>query len=171
MTASRHETLGQTPIEAGLCGVPTVAYRTSGLTSAVIDGVSGRLVPTRPGALAEALAALVGDREARARLGAFARIALESRYSPAASALSLDAVFRRRGLPDAATGPRFAPEMLGHFPFAAAPRVGAADTVPAASRPLVRRLRRAKQMVFGRRMPLLVRRCLYLAGTLRRSGP
>ncbi|WP_331294082.1 glycosyltransferase [Methylobacterium radiotolerans] len=171
VTASRHETLGQTPIEAGLCGVPTVAYRTSGLTSAVIDGVSGRLVPTRPGALAEALAALVGDREARARLGAFARIALESRYSPAASALSLDAVFRRRGLPDAATGPRFAPEMLGHFPFAAAPRVGAAGTVPAASRPLVRRLRRAKQMVFGRRMPLLVRRCLYLAGTLRRSGP
>ncbi len=64
VTASRHETLGQTPIEAGLCGVPTLAYRTSGLTSAVIDGVSGRLVPVRPGALAEALAALVGDREA-----------------------------------------------------------------------------------------------------------
>jgi len=35
----------------------------------------------------------------------------------------------------------------------------------------VRRLRRAKQMVLGRRMPLLVRRCLYLAGTLRRSRP
>ena len=171
VTASRHETLGQTPIEAGLCGVPTLAYRTSGLTSAVIDGVSGRLVPVRPGALAEALAALVGDREARTRLGAFARIALESRYSPAASALSLDAVFRRRGLPSAATGPRFAPEMLGHFPFAAALRPGAAGTVPTVSRPLVRRLRRAKQMVFGRRMPLLVRRCLYLAGALRRSTP
>ncbi|MGU3544459.1 glycosyltransferase [Methylobacterium sp. A52T] len=171
VTASRHETLGQTPIEAGLCGVPTLAYRTSGLTSAVIDGVSGRLVPVRPGALAEALAALVGDREARARLGAFARIALESRYSPAASALSLDAVFRRHGLPSAPTVPRFAPGMLGHFPFAAALRAGAAGTVPAVSRPLVRRLRRAKQMVFGRRMPLLVRRCLYLAGALRRSRP
>ncbi|WP_020090659.1 MULTISPECIES: glycosyltransferase [unclassified Methylobacterium] len=169
VTASRHETLGQTPIEAGLCGVPTLAYRTSGLTSAVIDGVSGRLVPVRPGALAEALAALVGDSEARARLGAFARIALESRYSPAASALSLDAVFRRHGLPSAPTGPRFAPGMLGHFPFAADLRAGAAGTVPAISRPLVRRLRRAKQMVFGRRMPLLVRRCLYLAGALRRS--
>ncbi|WCS24965.1 glycosyltransferase [Methylobacterium sp. NMS14P] len=171
VTASRHETLGQTPIEAGLCGVPTLAYRTSGLTSAVIDGVSGRLVPVRSGALAEALAALVGDREARTRLGAFARIALESRYSPATAALSLDAVFRRQGLPSAASGPRFAPEMLGHFPFAATLRAGAGGTVPAVSRPLVRRLRRAKQMVFGRRMPLLVRRCLYLAGALRRNCP
>ncbi len=171
VTASRHETLGQTPIEAGLCGVPTLAYRTSGLTSAVIDGVSGRLVPMRPGALAEALATLVGDPEARVRLGAFARIALESRHSPAAAVLSLEAVFRRHGLGDAAARPRFAPAMLGHFPFAAARQAGAKGTVPPASPPLVRRLRRAKQMVLGRRMPLLVRRCLYLAGTLRRSVP
>lgn len=171
VTASRHETLGQTPIEAGLCGVPTLAYRTSGLTSAVIDGVSGRLVPAKPGALAEALTALVDDRDARDRLGAFARIALESRYSPAAAALSLEAVFRRHGLIDAATRPRFEPAMLGHFPSAAVRQAGAVGTVPAASRPLVRRLRRAKQMVLGRRMPLLVRRCLYLAGRLRRSLP
>jgi len=171
VTASRHETLGQTPIEAGLCGVPTLAYRTSGLTSAVIDGVSGRLVPVRPGALAEALADLVADPEARTRLGAFARIALESHYSPAAAALSLEAVFRRHGLRDAGTRPRFAPAMLGHFPFASARQPGATGTVPAPSPPLVRRLRRAKQMVLGRRMPLLVRRCLYLAGRLRRSLP
>ncbi|MBP1182366.1 glycosyltransferase [Methylobacterium sp. PvR107] len=171
VTASRHETLGQTPIEAGLCGVPTLAYRVSGLTSSVIDGVSGRLVPVRPGALAEALTVLVEDRDARARLGAFARIALESRYSPAAAALSLDAVFRRQGLVDATMRPTFAPAMLGHFPFAAELQKGAVGTVPAASPPLVRRLRRAKQMVLGRRMPLFVRRCLYFAGTLRRSAP
>ncbi|MGU3665212.1 glycosyltransferase [Methylobacterium sp. A49B] len=171
VTASRHETLGQTPIEAGLCGVPTLAYRTSGLTSAVIDGVSGRLVPVRPGALAEALADLVADADARVRLGAFARITLESRYSPAAAALSLDAILRRRGLLDAAAPLTFAPAMLGHFPFAAEQRRGAAGTVPAASPRLVRRLRRAKQMVLGRRMPLFVRRCLYLAGRLRRSAP
>lgn len=170
VTASRHETLGQTPIEAGLCGVPTLAYRTSGLTSAVIDGVSGRLVPVRPGALAEALVDLVADAEARARLGAFARIALESRYSPAAAALSLDAIFRSHGLRDASARLAFAPAMLGHFPFASRRQRGAAGTVPAASRPLVRRLRRAKQMVLGRRMPLFVRRCLYLAGRLRRSA-
>ncbi|MCJ2123450.1 glycosyltransferase [Methylobacterium sp. J-077] len=171
VTASRHETLGQTPIEAGLCGVPTLAYRTSGLTSAVIDGVSGRLVPMKPGALAQALAQLVDDAGARARLGAFARIALESRHSPAAAALSLDAIFRARGLLTDTARPVFAPAMLGHFPFAAERQPGAAGTVPAPSRPLVRRLRRAKQMVLGRRMPLFVRRCLYLAGTLRRSVP
>ena len=51
------------------------------------------------GALGDALADLVADRAALARLGAFARIALESRFSPAASAMSLD-----RDLP----GPRLA---------------------------------------------------------------
>ncbi|MCJ2138724.1 glycosyltransferase [Methylobacterium sp. E-066] len=171
VTASRHETLGQTPIEAGLCGVPTLAYRTSGLTSAVIDGVSGRLVPMKPGALAQALTELVEDRAARARLGAFARIALENRHSPAAAALSLDGLFRDGGLLSDTARPSFAPAMLGHFPFAAQLQPGASGTVPAASRPLVRRLRRAKQLVLGRRMPLFVRRCLYLAGTLRRSVP
>ena len=169
VTASRHETLGQTPIEAGLCGVPTLAYRTSGLTSSVIDGVSGRLVPVKPGALAQALGELVDDPHARTRLGAYARIALESRYSPAAAALSLDAVMRARGLVVGTARTSFAPAMLGHFPFAAARLPGAAGTVPAASRPFVRRLRRAKQMVLGRRMPLFVRRCLYLAGALRRG--
>ncbi|MCJ2012924.1 glycosyltransferase [Methylobacterium sp. J-076] len=171
VTASRHETLGQTPIEAGLCGVPTLAYRTSGLTSAVIDGVSGRLVAMRPGALAEALAALVGDPAARAALGAFARIALESRFSPAASALSLDAVLRERGLiADEAGRTSFAAALLGHFPFAAQRVRGADGTVQAPSSPLVRRLRRTKQAVLGRRMPLLVRRCLYLASALRRRA-
>lgn len=172
VTASRHETLGQTPIEAGLCGIPTLAYRTAGLTTSVIDGVSGRLVPVRPGALAEALCALVADAEARARLGAFARIALESRFSPAAAALSLDALFRARGLvPDGPERPAFAPAMLGHFPIAAERQPGANGTMPAASRRIVRRLRRAKQMVLGRTMPLFVRRCLYLAAVLRRRAP
>jgi hypothetical protein len=170
VTASRHETLGQTPIEAGLCGVPTLAYRTSGLTSSVIDGVSGQLVPVRPGALAEALVALIDDVEARSRLGAFARIVLENRYSPAAAALSLATILRRRGLWDEAVRPTFAPAMLGHFSFAAERQRGAAGTVPAASAPFMRRLRRAKQMVLGRRMPLFMRRCLYLAGTLRRGA-
>jgi len=168
VTASRHETLGQTPIEAGLCGVPTLAYRTSGLTTSVIDGVSGRLVEPRSDALAQALADLVADAPGRQALGAFARIALENRYSPAAAALSLDAVLRERGL--IADGPArtaFAPAMLGHFPFAAERLRGAEGTVQAPSSPLVRRLRRTKQAVLGRRMPLIVRRCLYLASALR----
>lgn len=168
ITASRHETLGQTPIEAGLCGVPTLAYRTSGLTSSVIDGVSGRLVDIHPGALAQALAELVADRPQREALGAFARIALENRFSPAAAALSLDTVLRERGLiEDRPARTAFAPAMLGHFPFAAERARGAEGTVQAPSSSLVRRLRRTKQAVLGRRMPLFMRRCLYLASTLR----
>lgn len=170
VTASRHETLGQTPIEAGLCGVPTLAYRTSGLTTAVIDGVSGRLVDVTPGALTRALAALVADRDERERLGAFARIALESRFSPAAAALSLDAILRERGLVAEGARAAFTPAMLGHFPFAADRPRGAEGTVQAPSSPLVRRLRRTKQAILGRRMPLVLRRCLYLASSLRRSA-
>ncbi|GJD35900.1 glycosyltransferase [Methylobacterium aerolatum] len=171
VTASRHETLGQTPIEAGLCGVPTLAYRTSGLTTSVIDGVSGRLVDCDPASLAAALRDLVADGAARGRLGAFARISLESRFSPASAALSVDAVLRERGLlPDTAARPGFAPDLLGHFPFAAERLPGAEGTVQAPSSPVVRRLRRTKQAVLGRRMPLFVRRCLYLADALRGSA-
>jgi hypothetical protein len=137
----------------------------------VIDGVSGRLVACEPGALAAALSDLVADHETRARLGAFARIALESRYSPAAAALSVDAVLRERGLiADGPARPVFAPDLLGHFPFAANRLRGAEGTVQAPSSPMVRRLRRTKQAMLGRKMPLFVRRCLYLASTLRRSA-
>ena len=164
VTASRLETLGQTPIEAGLCGTPTLAYRTAGLTTSVIDGVSGRLVPVEPGALGDALVELVADRAGLARLGAFARIALESRFSPAACAMSLDRVFRERGIvPSHGDRLRFAPEMLGHFPFAAMPAVAATGLVAAPSGALVRGLRRAKQRLLGRRLPPWARRGLYWA--------
>ncbi|GJD43576.1 D-inositol-3-phosphate glycosyltransferase [Methylobacterium cerastii] len=168
VTASRLETLGQTPIEAGLCGTPTLAYRTAGLTTSVIDGVSGRLVPVEPGALGDALVELVADRADLARLGAFARIALESRFSPAACAMSLDRVFRERGMvPSHGHRVRFAPEMLGQFPFAAMPAVAATGLVAAQSGPFVRGLRRAKQRLLGRRLPPWARRGLYWAARLR----
>ncbi|MCJ2010566.1 glycosyltransferase [Methylobacterium sp. J-092] len=171
VTASRLETLGQTPIEAGLCGTPTLAYRTAGLTSSVIDGVSGRLVPVEPGALGDALVELVADRPALARLGAFARIALESRFSPASCAISLDRVFRERGLlPPDGGRLRFAPALLGHFPFAAIPAAAATGLVAAPSNPLVRGLRRAKQRLLGRRLPPWARRGLYWAVRLRSLG-
>ncbi|WP_375455219.1 glycosyltransferase [uncultured Methylobacterium sp.] len=169
VTASRLETLGQTPIEAGLCGTPTLAYRIAGLTSSVIDGVSGRLVPAEPGALAEALEALVADRAALARLGAFARIVLEGRFSPAAAAMSLDRIFRDRGLmPDGPGRLRLDPATLGHFPFAAAPCPAATGIVEAPAGPFVRSLRRAKQRLLGRRLPPWMRRGLYLASRVRR---
>ncbi|MGU3538532.1 glycosyltransferase [Methylobacterium sp. A54F] len=167
VTASRLETLGQTPIEAGLCGVPTLAYRTAGLTTSVIDGVSGRLVPVEPGALAQALEALVADRAALARLGAFARIALESRFSHAAAALSLQAALEGLGLAPRGAPSRFAPEMLATFAMARARRPGEVGAAASPAPPLVRTLRRAKQAVLGRTLPLWLRRGLYGAARLR----
>ncbi|WP_246682739.1 glycosyltransferase [Methylobacterium sp. WL9] len=172
LTASRLETLGQTPIEAGLCGTPTVAYRATGLTSAVIDGVTGLLVDPRTGTLAEGLEALIADAPRRRRLGAFARIVLESRFSHAAAAISLHEAFAGwAGMPSVAPRARltFRPTMLGRFAFAKDRHAGATGLVAAPSRPIVRNLRRAKQAVFGRGMPLWMRRTLYAATLLRRG--
>lgn len=173
LTASQLETLGQTPIEAGLCGIPTIAYRVTGLTSAVLDGVTGLLVDLRPGALAEALESLIVDAPLRRRLGAFARIVLESRFSHAAAACSLhDAFATWDGMSriDTSARIRFTPSMLGQFAFAKNRCPGASGNVGAASPALVRSLRRAKQAMFGRGMPLWMRRAAY-AVALARRGP
>lgn len=163
VTASRNETLGQTPVEAGLCGTPTVAYRASGLTTAVIDGVSGVLVPAEPGALAETVAALIADPERRRRLGAWGRIALENRFSHAAAAMRLYEVLAARGLTPMRPRIRFAPETLGHFAFARTRHPGRSGTVPAASTALVRLARQTKQALLGRGQPLWLRRGHYAA--------
>lgn len=173
LTASRLETLGQTPIEAGLCGTPTIAYRATGLTSAVLDGVTGLLVEPRPGALAEALETLIGDAPLRRRFGSFARIAFESRYSHAAAACSLHEAFANwDAMSHLGTSARirFTPAMLGHFAFAKDRCLGANGNVGTASPAIVRSLRRAKQAMFGRGMPLWMR-CAAYAVALARRGP
>lgn len=161
VTASRNETLGQTPVEAGLCGTPTVAYDASGLTTAIIDGVSGVLVPPAPGALAEMIAALIADPARRRHLGAWGRIALENRFSHAAAAMRMNDVLVARGLAPARPRIRFVPETLARFAFARDRHPGRGGTVPAASPLLVRLARRAKQALLGRGQPLWLRRGHY----------
>lgn len=175
VTASLNETLGQTPVEAGLCGIPTVAYRISGLTTAVIDGVSGLLVEQGPGNLARALVTLIEDEPLRRRLGAFGRIALENRFSYAAAALRFNDMLVSRGFlpppPEGRLG--FSPLLLQRFAFARDRHPGEAGTVPGPSSTPVRLLRRAKRAVLGRDLPLWARRGLYagslLARMMRRS--
>lgn len=167
VTASRLETLGQTAVEAGLCGTPTIAYRAGGLTTAIIDGVSGRLVEDRPGAMAEAIAELVADAPLRRRLGAFARIALENRFSLASAAMSLDRVFRERGLVPDEGRLRFAAGLLGRLGFAMDRSPGATGTVQVSASRIIRALRRAKQAVLGRNLPPILRRGLYLVAKAR----
>jgi glycosyltransferase involved in cell wall biosynthesis len=171
VTASLNETLGQTPVEAGLCGIPTVAYRASGLTTAVIDGVSGVLVPEGSGTLARALVGLIEDEPLRRRLGAHGRIALENRFSYAAAALRFNDMLVARGFLSAPPEGRlrFSPLLLGRFAFARDRHPGEAGTVPAPSSTAIRLLRRAKRAVLGRDLPLWARRGLYAGSLLART--
>ncbi|MCI9882123.1 MULTISPECIES: glycosyltransferase [Methylobacterium] len=170
VTASRQETFGQTPVEAGLCGTPTVAYRATGLATAVIDGISGRLVATEPGALEAALLDLLADAPERRRLGTLGRIALESRNSPAAAAMRLNDVLVARGLLQPSTGAgriRFAPEMLSAFAMALDRAPGRTGLIPSDVSRILRLARRAKHAVVGRDMPRWLRGLLYAAAVTR----
>jgi glycosyltransferase involved in cell wall biosynthesis len=170
ITASRDETLGQTPVEAALSGTPTVAYRATGLTTAVIDGISGHLSAPEPGALEDTLRALIADADERRRLGALGRIAMESRNSHAAALMRFNDVLVAQGMLPAGAGTgriRFSVDLLAQFAFAAQRAPGRTGTVARPSPPVIRAARRLKQAVFGRGMPLWLRRALYLGARLR----
>ena len=59
--------------------------------------------------------------------------------------------------------------MLGRFAFAAERPRARAGPCSHASSALVRGLRRAKKAVFGRNMPLWIRRARFISARLRRS--
>lgn len=68
---SHREGFPNAPLEAAAAGVPTVGFAVTGVCDAVVDGVTGLLVPpTDATALAEALYRLLGDDTLRRTLGA-----------------------------------------------------------------------------------------------------
>jgi glycosyltransferase involved in cell wall biosynthesis len=76
-----YEPFGIVPLEAMACGVPVVASAVGGQTDSVVHDVTGVHVPPRdPGALAEALRALLADPPRRARLGEAGRERARTRY-------------------------------------------------------------------------------------------
>jgi L-malate glycosyltransferase len=79
---SRAESFGLTAIEAAAFGLPVVASRVQGLPEAVVEGVTGFLVPPdATDALADAIGALAGDEPLRRRLGAEARSRCAARFT------------------------------------------------------------------------------------------
>lgn len=67
---SDNEGIPLTLIQAAQAGLPIVAPRVGSIADIVLDGESGYLTSTQPGAMASALSALAGDSQLRARLGA-----------------------------------------------------------------------------------------------------
>jgi glycosyltransferase involved in cell wall biosynthesis len=93
---SRHEGLGVAVLEAMAAALPVVASRIGGLPEAVVDEVTGLLVP--PGdaeALAAALTRLAEDRASAARLGVAGAQRVRARFSMEAMAHGTLAVYRR----------------------------------------------------------------------------
>jgi phosphatidyl-myo-inositol dimannoside synthase len=76
------EGFGLAFVEAGASGVPSVAGDSGGVRSAVRDGETGVVVsPTDVGAVAAAVAGLLGDEGRRRLLGGAARRAVETYYN------------------------------------------------------------------------------------------
>ncbi len=81
VSPSEWEALPLAVLEAMSCGLPVVATRVGGVPEAVEDGVTGRLVaPGDAGALAGALAEVLGDADVRRRWGAAGRSTFERRF-------------------------------------------------------------------------------------------
>jgi glycosyltransferase involved in cell wall biosynthesis len=79
---SRSEAFPNALIEAMATALPVVATRVGGIPEVVRDGVNGRLVPPDdPGALADAIGALMDDPAAAATLGRAARSDVERHYT------------------------------------------------------------------------------------------
>ena len=71
-------------IEAAACGRPLIATDVAGCRQAVVDGVTGMLVPARDSvALAAAIEALLADPERRRAMGVAARADAEKRFDKA----------------------------------------------------------------------------------------
>lgn len=63
ITTPWYEPFGMTPLEAMACARPVIGSRVGGIKSTVVDGQTGFLVPPRdPVAVADRVAALLGDR-------------------------------------------------------------------------------------------------------------
>lgn len=94
--ASATEGMSNAILEAMSCGLPIVATAVGGNPDLVEQDVNGLLVPAQaPGALAEALATLVGSSELRRRFGESGRGKIERDYSLDSMANSFDTLYQR----------------------------------------------------------------------------
>lgn len=90
------EPFGIVGLEAMASGKPVVAFDSGGIREWLDDGRTGRLVPTGDvKALGAAIGELLGDAEARARMGEAARARAEMEFSLAAHVSRVEALYER----------------------------------------------------------------------------
>ena len=95
VSSSVDEALPTALIEAGACGLPVVATDAGGTREIVLDGVTGRLVPTRDvPALTRALLDTIGDPARAAAYGLAGRALVEEQYSMATWVDRLELLYR-----------------------------------------------------------------------------
>jgi glycosyltransferase involved in cell wall biosynthesis len=106
---SRYEGFGLPAAEAMACGTPVVASRAGALPEVLAAGGGGVLVPAdRPEALARAVADLLAQPDARARLGERGRLGVERSYgwprvARATAEVYAELLAERRGRPASTT--------------------------------------------------------------------
>ena len=156
------------PSRQCLCGTPTVAYRRTGLTTAVIDGVSGHARGSRRsrGPSDSAVAALIEDPARRQALGGWGSLALASRNSPAAAVLGLLNALSSRGMLQIGLSGRltFASTLRDTLRGCRAlPSAGASGMVANRSLGRLKQLARtSKRRLFGRTTPYWLRWSVYV---------
>lgn len=64
-----YEAFGLVPLESMACGTPVIGIDEAGVRETVLDGVTGRLVPRDPNALAEAMSGLLNNGALRVDMG------------------------------------------------------------------------------------------------------
>ncbi len=93
--ASHEEGFPNAAIEAMAAGLPLAATRAGGIPEAVVEGVTGLLVPPRdPAALAAALACLIGDPALRAELGKAGRARATAEFGVDSCVAAYAALYR-----------------------------------------------------------------------------
>ncbi|MBM4115326.1 MAG: glycosyltransferase family 4 protein [Phycisphaerae bacterium] len=90
-----YEGFGLTPIEAMASGAAVVASRTGAFESMIVDGQTGRLVPTGDvRALTEALGSILADTSAAVEMGRRGRARVETHFAADAEAAAIEGVYR-----------------------------------------------------------------------------
>jgi alpha-1,3/alpha-1,6-mannosyltransferase len=88
------EHFGYAPVEAMAAARPVIAIASGGPAETVSDGETGILCAPTADALADAMARLLTDHEAAARMGRAGRARVAARFSRAAFGARLDAILR-----------------------------------------------------------------------------